>query len=58
MIQSTLGCEKQWKDLVSAMDVKTRISCYRINVGLDERPPNLDDFSKLSLLKWEAEKYL
>lgn len=58
MIQSTLDCEKQWKDFVSAMDVKTRVSCHRINVGLDERPPNLDDFSKLPLLKREAEEYL
>ncbi len=54
MIQRTLDCEKQWKGFVSAMDVKTRVSCYRINMGLDERPPNLDDFSKLPLLKREA----
>jgi hypothetical protein len=58
MIQSTLDCEKQWRDFISAMDVKTRVSCHRINVGLSERPPNLDDFSKLPLLKWEAENYL
>jgi hypothetical protein len=58
MIQSTLDCEKQWKDFISATDAKTRGACHRINVGLDERPPNLDNVSKLPLLKWEAERYL
>ena len=58
MIQSTLDCEKQWEDFISATDTKTRRSCHRINVGLNERPPNLDDFSKLQDLKREAERYL
>lgn len=60
MIRSTLDCEKQWYDFISSRGQEADLmgACHRINVGLSERPPNLDDVSAIPLLKWETEKYL
>jgi hypothetical protein len=60
MITSTLNCEKEWDDFVYAhrSDPKFVNRCHRLNVGLLEKPPKLDDISQLDTLQDKAIKYL
>jgi len=60
MIQSTLDCERQWNEFVSSTKWDPHISrvCHRVNIGLRERPPNLDDVDSIIDLKREAKEYL
>jgi hypothetical protein len=60
MIQSTLDCDRQWSEFVSSTMWDRDISsvCHRLNIGLAERPPNLDDVAAIPSLKDEAKKYL
>jgi hypothetical protein len=60
MIQSTLDCDRQWNEFVSSTKWDRDISsvCHRLDIGLVERPPNLDDVAAIPSLKYEAKKYL
>jgi hypothetical protein len=60
MIRSTLDCDKQWDDFTSAFgrEVDLMGACHRLNVGLNDRPPNLDDVAAIPYLKYETERYL
>ena len=58
MIQSTLDCNQQWEDFVSQRSPETKNVCHRLNIGLQARPPNLDDVDAIQGLKSDAENYL
>jgi predicted acylesterase/phospholipase RssA len=60
VVQSTLDCNRQWDEFVKSMkwDRNTDRVCHRLNIGLKERPPNLDDVDAISYLKGEANWYL
>jgi hypothetical protein len=60
MIQSTLDCDRQWSEFLSSTKRDPNISsiCHRINIGLRDRPPNLDDVEAIPSLKQEAKAYL
>ena len=58
MIQSTLDCNQQWEDFVSQRSPETKNVCHRLNIGLQARPPNLDDVDSMQRLRSEAENYL
>jgi hypothetical protein len=60
IIASTLNCEKEWEDFVHAhrSDPQFVDICHRLNVGLLEKPPKLDDVSKIDELEEKAMNYL
>jgi hypothetical protein len=60
MIQSTLDCNRQWNEFVLSTKWDHNISsvCHRLDIGLTERPPNLDDVNAIPTLKTEAKLYL
>jgi hypothetical protein len=60
MMLSTLNCEKEWEDFIDAHrdDPKFVKSCHRLNIGLADKPPKLDDVQSMSLLEVEARDYL
>ena len=60
MIQSTLDCDRQWNEFVSSTKWDPAISnvCHRLDIGLSERPPNLDDVDAMPTLKKQAMDYL
>ena len=60
VVQSTLDCNRQWDEFVAAMrwDRHTHRVCHRLNIGLTERPPNLDDVGAMAELKDKARKYM
>ena len=60
VVQSTLDCERQWNEFVSSIMWDRDISrvCHRLNIGLDGRPPKLDDIEEIPKLKAHARAYL
>lgn len=60
VVQSTLDCNRQWDEYVTSMkwDRTTHRVCHRLNIGLEERPPNLEDISAIATLKETARMYL
>ena len=60
VVQSTLDCNRQWEEFITSMnwDRRTHRVCHRLNIGLKERPPNLDDVDAIADLKAEADWYL
>ena len=60
MVQSTLDCDRQWNDFISSKAWNKDLDkvCHRLNIGLDERPPHLDDIASMNNLRWQAEQYL
>jgi len=60
VVQSTLDCNRQWDEFVTSMkwDRTTHRVCHRLNIGLEDRPPNLDDISAIATLKEKARMYL
>jgi len=60
MILSTLNCEKEWDDFVEAhrSDPNFVKNCHRLNVGLVEKPPNLDEVAQMPFLVSVTQSYL
>ena len=60
VVQSTLDCNRQWNEFVTSMrgDRNTHSVCHRLNIGLEGRPPKLDDVDAIPKLKDEARRYL
>lgn len=60
VIQSTVDCNRQWDEFVKSMkwDQNTHRVCHRLNIGLEDRPPNLDDVDAMISLKEKARSYL
>ena len=60
VVQSTLDCNRQWDEFVTSMrgDRNTHSVCHRLNIGLEGRPPKLDDVDAIPKLKDEARRYL
>ncbi|CAF9904931.1 MAG: hypothetical protein HETSPECPRED_004827 [Heterodermia speciosa] len=60
VIQSTLDCNRQWDEFVSAVewDRHTHRVCHRLNIGLKERPPKLDDVDAIDDLRDKARRYM
>ncbi|KAL8904081.1 MAG: hypothetical protein Q9207_003508 [Kuettlingeria erythrocarpa] len=60
VIQSTVDCNRQWDEFVKSMkwDRNTHRVCHRLNIGLEDRPPNLDDVDAIVHLKQKATRYL
>ena len=58
MIQSTLDCDQRWEEFVSQQSPEIKNVCHRLNIGLEARPPNLDDVDSIQRLRGEAENYL
>jgi len=60
MIVSTLDCEKEWQDFLGSMrhDARFLTVCHRLNVGLYDKPPKLDDINALVPLQQEASNFL
>lgn len=59
MIVSTLDCEKQWSDFVSSKrsDQRSDRHCHRLNLGLDMKPPKLDDVKSMEELESLTREY-
>jgi hypothetical protein len=59
MVRSTLDCEREWEDFVSSKrhDPSLVGVCHRLNVGLEEKPPKIDDILKMGWLKIETDYY-
>jgi hypothetical protein len=59
MVQSTLSCEKKWEDFCKSIrdDDSRRNVSHRLNLGLQERPPKLDEVRKRDALQHRAEDY-
>lgn len=60
MVVSTLDCEAQWKKFLrsKAGDPRYTSVCHRLNVGLNGKPPNLDDVEVIPRLESQARNYL
>ncbi|KAL9609786.1 MAG: hypothetical protein Q9167_005464 [Letrouitia subvulpina] len=60
VIQSTLDCNRQWDEFVASTRWDRKIShvCHRLNIGLKDAPPHIDNFSTIASLKREAKWYL
>lgn len=60
MIQSTLDCDRQWSEFVSSKkwDSDIKSVCHRLNIGLHQRPPNIDAVDTIPWMKQQAEWYL
>jgi hypothetical protein len=60
MIVSTLDCEKEWQEFLGSMrhDKRFISVCHRLNVGLYEKPPKLDEVDALVSLQQEASNFL
>lgn len=60
VVQSTLDCNRQWDEFVTSLkwDRNTPRVCHRLNIGLEKRPPNLDDVEAMKELKRQAKRYL
>ncbi|KAL8925657.1 MAG: hypothetical protein Q9208_003340 [Pyrenodesmia sp. 3 TL-2023] len=60
VIQSTVDCNRQWDEFVKSMkwDRDAHRVCHRLNIGLQERPPILDDVDAILHLKQKARWYL
>ena len=60
VVQSTLDCNRQWDEFVASVrgDRNTHSVCHRLNIGLEGRPPKMDDVDAIPKLKDEARRYL
>ncbi|KAH8888442.1 hypothetical protein GQ53DRAFT_767498 [Thozetella sp. PMI_491] len=59
MIKATLNCHREWLAFTSSLDGKAMTrNCHRLDVGLVDKPPSLDDLQKLLILQEECEDYL
>jgi hypothetical protein len=60
MVRSTMNCEREWDDFVFAhrSDPQFVGICHRLNVGLESKPPKLDDISEIAALERDALAYL
>lgn len=60
MVQSTLDCDRQWSEFISSTRWDSHLSsiCHRLDIGLQGRPPKIDDVESIPLLKHQAERYL
>jgi hypothetical protein len=59
MVTSTLDCEREWHEFVASVrDDKSFVRvCHRLNVGLEEKPPKLDDIEMMGTLQYETDYY-
>ena len=60
VIHSTLDCNRQWDEFVASTrwDRKTSYVCHRLNIGLENPPPRIDEVGAIAHLKSEAKWYL
>lgn len=56
MVASTLDCQKEWTNFTRAHHDQNK--CHRLNVGLEEPPPKLDDVGSLKKLQNISQKYV
>ena len=59
MVESTLNCEKEWIDFCHSVRDDPSFSqvLHRLNVGLDGKPPKLDEVVKMDALQSQAEQF-
>jgi hypothetical protein len=59
MVMSTLDCEREWEDFLSAnrYDSSFLNICHRVNVGLEIKPPQIDDLSEIGPLMNDTDDY-
>jgi hypothetical protein len=60
MVVSTMDCEKEWEEFTYSMqhDAGFVNVCHRVNVGLLEKPPKLDDINSMHSMQQESDNYL
>ncbi|RSL92521.1 hypothetical protein CEP52_013763 [Fusarium oligoseptatum] len=47
MVYATLDCDREWTDFNGPLRGRYKRNCHRLNVGLYEKPPALDDIEHL-----------
>jgi hypothetical protein len=59
MVTSTLDCEREWQEFLSSIrDDSSFVSiCHRVNVGLEIKPPKIDDISEMRPLMDNTDYY-
>ncbi|KAH7173285.1 uncharacterized protein B0J16DRAFT_405679 [Fusarium flagelliforme] len=58
MVQATLDCRREWLDFNSQLRGRQRDNCHRLDVGLTNKPPALDDVDRIYWLRGDAQRYL
>ncbi|KAJ3460552.1 hypothetical protein MRS44_011419 [Fusarium solani] len=55
MVYATLDCDREWTDFSGPLRGRYKRNCHRLNIGLYEKPPALDDIEQLVNLRVESE---
>ncbi|RSM02019.1 hypothetical protein CDV31_011102 [Fusarium ambrosium] len=55
MVYATLDCDREWTDFNGPLRGRYKRNCHRLNVGLYEKPPALDDIEHLVDIQVESE---
>ena len=60
MIVATLDCSNEWKQYVTSkmQDPLFAARCHRLDVGLVDKPPKVDEVKEVGNLEREAQEYL
>ncbi|KAM7201004.1 hypothetical protein V8F20_005013 [Naviculisporaceae sp. PSN 640] len=58
MINATLDCHREWVHFKSTLNSTLNRNSHRIDVGLKDKPPDLDDFMRVRDLENDSETYL
>ena len=58
VLQNILDCKRQWDEFLRSTSQEISNVSHRLNIGLDECPPHLDDVKSIHKLRSDAEEYL
>ncbi|KAI0902824.1 hypothetical protein F4823DRAFT_629883 [Ustulina deusta] len=58
MVKATMNCQREWVDFKSAFRGQLGRNCHRLNIGLQTKPPSLDNVDMVESLFNTSQKYI
>ncbi|KAJ3563826.1 hypothetical protein NPX13_g8067 [Xylaria arbuscula] len=58
MVQATMNCQREWVDFKSAFRGQLGRNCHRFNIGLQNKPPSIDQVDQVDGLATDSQKYI
>lgn len=58
MVQATMNCQREWVDFKSAFRGRLGRNCHRFNIGLQNKPPSIDQIDQVDDLSTKSQIYI
>ncbi|KAI1427994.1 hypothetical protein F5Y12DRAFT_791152 [Xylaria sp. FL1777] len=58
MVEATMDCNREWVDFKSAFHGRLGRNCHRLDIGLEEKPPSLDNLDMIHILFSSSRAYI